>query len=89
MNWRRPPRALHRPGVRLDNIALVPASLLPRKAQYQAIADRLPSGEVLLVLPPAGTPERTTMEQVARLFRARGRHLTVLSEARVRAAARP
>ena len=26
---KRPPRALRRPGVRLDNVALVPASLLP------------------------------------------------------------
>ena len=28
---KRPPKALRRPGVRLDNVALVPASLLPYK----------------------------------------------------------
>jgi hypothetical protein len=52
---------LRRPQVKLDNLTLVPASLLPRKADYEAIANDLPRGEVLLVLPPAGSPERTTM----------------------------
>jgi hypothetical protein len=61
----------------------VPASLLPRNADYEAIADRLPLGEVLLVLPPADSPERRTMERVAALFRARGRHVTVLTEERL------
>ncbi len=77
------PRALRHPQVQLDNIALVPASLLPRKAEYQAIANGLPRGEVLLVLPPAGSPERSTMQRVAQLFRAKGRHVTVLTEERL------
>ncbi len=82
-SWRRGPRALRRPQVRLDNLTLVPASLLPRKADYEAIADRLPHGEVLLVLPPADSPERTTMQRVAQLFRAKGRHVTILTEERL------
>ena len=82
-SWRRGPRALRRPQVRLDNLTLVPASLLPRKADYEAIADQLPRGDVLLVLPPAGSPERTTMQRVAQLFRAKGRHVTVLTEERL------
>jgi hypothetical protein len=69
--------------VRLDNLTLVPASLLPRKADYEALADDLPRGEVLLVLPPAGSPERDTMQRVAQLFRAKGRHVTVLAEERL------
>ncbi len=77
---RRGPRALGRPQVQLDNLTLVPASLLPRKADYEAIADRLPRGEVLLVLPPVGSPERATMERVAATFRAKGRRVTVLTE---------
>jgi hypothetical protein len=80
---RRGPRALRRPQVRLDNLTLVPASLLPRKADYEAIADDLPQGEVLLVLPPLDSPERTTMQRVAQLFRAKGRHVTVLTEERL------
>jgi hypothetical protein len=79
----RGPQALRRPQVRLDNLTLVPASLLPRKADYEAIANDLPRGEVLLVLPPAGSPERSTMQRVAQLFRAKGRHVTVLSEERL------
>ena len=82
-SWRRGPRALRRPQVRLDNIALVPAHLLPRKAEYQALANALPHGDILLVLPPADSPERATRECVAATFRAKGRHVTVLSEERL------
>ncbi|HYZ09154.1 MAG TPA: hypothetical protein VE709_11365 [Pseudonocardiaceae bacterium] len=69
--------------MKLDNLTLVPASLLPRKADYEALANDLPPGEVLLVLPPAESPERTTMQRVAQLFRAKGRHVTVLTEERL------
>jgi hypothetical protein len=71
--------------VRLDNLTLVPAHLLPRKADYQAIANQLPAGDILLVLPPVDSRERTTMARVARLFRAKGRHVTVLTEERLEA----
>ena len=82
--WRRGPGALRRPQVQLDVIVLAPAHLLPHKAQYQAIANALPHGKVLLMLPPTGSPERATMERVAATFRAKGRHITVLTEERVR-----
>jgi trehalose-6-phosphate synthase len=82
-SWHRDPRALGRPQVRLDNVALVPAHLLPRKAAYQAIANRLPRGDILLVLPPADSLERPVMERVAATFRAKGRRVTVLSEERL------
>ena len=42
----RPPRAVRK--ARLDNVALVPASLLPRKGKYQKIANHLPAGGVLI-----------------------------------------
>jgi hypothetical protein len=43
----RPPRAIRR--ARLDNIALVPASLLLQKREkYQTIANNLPKGGVLI-----------------------------------------
>ena len=87
-SWRRGPRALHRPQVQLDNIALVPAHLLPRKAEYQAIANQLPTGDILLILPPPDSRERPTMERVAQLFRAKGRHVTILTEERLEAVGR-
>jgi len=80
----RGPRARHRPHVRLDNIALVPAHLLPRKAEYQAIANQLPAGDILLVLPPPDSREHSTMQRIAQVFRAKGRHVTVLTEERLR-----
>ena len=87
-SWRRGPRALRRPQVQLDTITLVPASLLPRKAEYQALANDLPAGDILVVLPPPESRERPTMERVAQLFRAKGRHVTVLTEERLEPAAR-
>ena len=84
----RGPQAWRRPQVRLDNLMLVPASLLPRKADYEALANALPRGEVLLVLPPADSRERSAMERVAQLFRAKGRHVTVLAEERLPPVAR-
>lgn len=42
-------------------------------------------GVNLAVRPPADSPERTTMQRVAQLFRAKGRHVTVLTEERIAA----
>src|SRR5437870_587869 len=56
-----PPKALGRRGVRLDNVALMPASALPYKDKWQAIANRLPNGEVLILLPAADKPQRKTL----------------------------
>ncbi len=86
--WRRGPRALRRPQVSLDNVALVPAHLLPRRAEYQALANQFPAAAILLVLPPVGSPERATMARVAATFRAQGRRVTVLTEERLEAVAR-
>jgi hypothetical protein len=74
----QPPKALQQSGVRLDNIALVPASLLPKKAAYQAFANRLPPGELLVVLPPGETKQQQTLKAVAQLWRDKGRHVTVV-----------
>jgi hypothetical protein len=79
-NWRlsHPPRALRQPGVTLDNIALVPASLLSKKAAYQAFANRLPPGELFVVLPPTDSKQQQTLKTVAQLWRDKGRHVTVV-----------
>jgi hypothetical protein len=44
-----PPPALRK--AHLDNLAIVPASLLPGKAEWQALANALPAGSTLIVLP--------------------------------------
>jgi len=63
-----PPRALQH--ARLDNIALVPASLLPFKTQYQPIANKLPTGSVLCV--PGTQKQRTIMATVTTVFKDHG-----------------
>src|SRR5437764_11978788 len=55
---------------RFDNIALVPASLLKKKAIYQPIANTLPTGSVLCV--PATQKQRTIMAALTRLFQEHG-----------------
>jgi len=63
-----PPRTLQK--ARLDNIALVPASLLPLKGTYQPLANRLPTGSVLCV---SGTQkQRTIMATVTKFFKDHG-----------------
>ncbi len=70
-----PPPALRRPGVTLANIALVPASLLPFKTKYQAIADALPQGAMLLMLPRHRPRQRKLLVDLARRFAARGHQI--------------
>jgi len=65
--------------VTLDNIALVPGSLMPYKAQYQALANALPRGDILIVLPSPTSREYRTMTTVKALFEAKGHRVTALS----------
>lgn len=64
---------------RLDNLALVPASLLPHKAVYQRFANQLPSGAVLVVLPTDDSPERRTLQEAATRLRAKGHPIATMS----------
>jgi len=63
----RPPRAVRK--ARLDNIALVPASLLPRKGKYQTIANNLPKGGVLICQTEQKHRISAILEKVAAFFR--------------------
>jgi hypothetical protein len=65
-----PPKALRK--AKLDNIALVPASLLFQKGKYQTIANNLPGRGVLIC--QAEQKERIShiLERVAVFFRQRG-----------------
>lgn len=71
-----PPTVLRR--AKLDNLALIPASLLPFKAQYQDLANTLPEGDVLIILPTSDTPSKKTLEKVSDLMKARGQRVTTI-----------
>ncbi len=58
---------------RLDNIALVPANLLPLKGTYQPLANRLPTGSVLVI--PGNAGQQEIMEKVRSFFREHGRSI--------------
>ncbi len=67
---------------RLDNIALVPASLLLQKAKYTAIAKRLPTGSVLII-PPQLPRQQQIVEKVADFLRTTGHQVTTLPAATI------
>ncbi len=79
-----PPPALRRPGVTRETIALVPASLLSFKPKYQAIANTLPPGTVLLVLPRRRPNQRRLLVQLAARFAARGHQIATRTAEEVR-----
>ena len=65
-----PPKALLK--ARLDNIAIVPASLFGLKALWQTAANTLPQGGVLLCHSQQNTRQRKLLERVAETFRQQG-----------------
>jgi hypothetical protein len=81
--WRydRPPRPIS--SAKLDNLVLVPASLLSKMATYQAAANRLPRGQVLIVLPSLEGAPRQTMEKVASHLRSHGQQVTTIAADRL------
>ncbi len=75
--FRRHPRALRK--AKLDNLALVPASLLPFKEQWQEVANSKAEEEVLIVLPTVEQRSRRVVEQVAAQLREKGHAVTMLA----------
>jgi hypothetical protein len=65
-----PPKALLK--ARLDNIAIVPASMLGLKALWQTAANTLPQGGVLLCHSRQNTRQRRLLERVGETFRQQG-----------------
>jgi hypothetical protein len=65
-----PPKAILK--ARLDNIAIVPASLLGLKALWQTAANTLPQGGVLLCHSQQNTRQRKLLERVGETFRQHG-----------------
>ncbi len=74
------PRAVRK--ARLDNLALVPASLLPFKEQWQEVANSKDTEHVLIVLPIHEKRPRSVLEQVAAELREKGHQVTTLSAER-------
>ena len=66
----RPPRAIRR--AKLDNIALVPASLLFQKGKYQTIANNLPGRGVLICDTNKNERISRILDNVAAFFRQHG-----------------
>ncbi len=56
-----------------DNLTMVPASELPFRKEWQDIANGLPAGAVLFVVPALETASKKTMREIAARFRAQGR----------------
>jgi hypothetical protein len=72
----KPPRAIQH--AKLDNLALVPANLLPFKDQYQHLANDLPKGEILIIFPTTDQKLKQAVEKVANQLKAAGQRVTTL-----------
>ena len=73
----RPTQALRKSPVELDNVALVPASLLPYKKEWQRIVNELPRGSMVVYL-PSKTKQRRIVTRVASLLRGHGASVWVI-----------
>src|SRR5947207_15109274 len=76
-----PPAELKK--ARLDNIAIVPASLLPLRSTYQPPANTLPNGSILLVQ-TASPRQKRILEKVASFLRTHSRQVITLPVERLR-----
>src|SRR5260370_14223595 len=73
-HFSEPPARLKK--ARLDNIALVPASLLPLKGTYQTVANSYPTGSVLCV---SGTAkQQKIIATITQFFRDHGRSVITI-----------
>jgi hypothetical protein len=70
----RPPKALLR--ARLDNIAIVPASMLPFGKSLKDILEKLPKGAVFLCHAKQNSRQTKILERVGELFQEKGHRVT-------------
>jgi hypothetical protein len=77
----RPPNAIRRGQVKLDNVALVPANPLPFNREYQEIANGLPQGGIFIVLPHE-LAKRRVFEQTAAQLKNKGHRIATISAER-------
>jgi hypothetical protein len=67
----------------LDNIAIVPASMLESKENLKEQVKKLPRGEVFLCHMQENTKQRKVLERVKAIFRRLGYAVTLLPMERV------
>jgi hypothetical protein len=77
----RPPRAIQ--GARLENIAIVPASMLAGKERLSEKVKRLPRRQVLLCHSKDNAKQKRILERVKEVFQRLGYAVTLLSMERV------
>jgi hypothetical protein len=73
----KPPKALLQ--AKLDNIAIVPASMLPFKKTVQELINALPQGAVFLCHVEENTRQRKLLERVEETFRQQGHAVRSMS----------
>lgn len=73
--FRQAPRRVR--NAQLENVALVPGNLFPFKKEYQAIANELPVGSTLIILPKSESRSKRALESVASILKAKGQAVTV------------
>ncbi len=73
----RPPRAIRQ--ATLDNIAIVPASMLMDKKDLKEKVKKLPRRQVFLCHTKENTKQRQVLERVKEIFRRLGYTVTLLS----------
>jgi hypothetical protein len=72
-----PPKALLK--AKLDNIAIVPASMLPFKETLQELMNTLPQGAVFLCHAEENTRQKKVLERVEETFRQQGHTVRSMS----------
>jgi hypothetical protein len=72
-----PPKALLK--AKLDNIAIVPASMLPFTKAVQQVLTKLPKGAVFLCHAEENTRQRKLLERVGETFREQGHAVKSMS----------
>ena len=77
----RPPRAIRK--ATLENIAIVPASMLPFKETVEQLLSELPPGGVILCHAQANTRQRQLLERVGQRFKAQGHAVVNLPMERI------
>lgn len=64
---------------RLDNLALLPGSMLSSIERYQALANELPDGGVLIVVPADNPKQKAALLVVAKLLSEQGHQVRVVT----------
>jgi hypothetical protein len=70
----RPPKALR--SAKLDNIAIVPASMLPLKGTIQPLLNNLPHGAVFLCHVAENVKQKRVLERAGEVFKQHGHAVT-------------